>query len=132
MHLYDLESNSLSELNVGKGYSDFYIPRIKWTNEADILSAQYMNRHQNELDLWFINTSDNSSKNVLAETDNAYVDVTFNLTFLKDNSFIWTSEKDGFNHIYHYDSNGKLINQVTKGPWEVTSYYGFDEDNKTY
>ncbi|WP_115461174.1 S9 family peptidase [Winogradskyella aurantiaca] len=131
LHLYDLESNKLSELNVGKTYNDFYIPRIKWTNEADVLSTQYMNRHQNELDLWFINTSDNSSKNVLAETDKAYVDVTFDLTFLKDNSFIWTSEKDGFNHIYHYNSNGKLINQVTKGPWEVTSYYGFDEDNKT-
>jgi dipeptidyl-peptidase-4 len=38
-----------------------------------------------------------------------------------------TSEKDGFNHIYLYDKNGKLRNQVTKGKWEVTSYYGFDE-----
>ena len=57
----------------------------------------------------------------------AYIDVTDNLTFLKDNSFIWTSEKDGFNHIYLYDKTGKLINQVTKGNWEVTNYYGFDE-----
>jgi dipeptidyl-peptidase-4 len=46
---------------------------------------------------------------------------------LKDNSFIWTSEKDGFNHIYWYDKTGKLKNQVTKGKWEVTAYYGFDE-----
>jgi len=53
--------------------------------------------------------------------------VTDNLTFLKDNSFIWTSEKDGFNHIYHYDKTGKLINQVTKGNWEVTNYYGYHE-----
>ena len=53
------------------------------------------------------------------------------MTFLKDNSFIWTSEKDGYNHIYHYDKSGKLKNQVTKGKWEVTSYYGFDEKNKT-
>jgi dipeptidyl aminopeptidase/acylaminoacyl peptidase len=53
--------------------------------------------------------------------DKAYVDVTDNLTFL-NNSFIWTSEKDGFNHIYLYDKNGKLRNQVTKGKWEVTSY----------
>jgi dipeptidyl-peptidase-4 len=63
----------------------------------------------------------------LNEKDKAYVDVTDNLTFLNDNSFIWTSEKDGFNHIYLYDKNGKLRNQVTKGKWEVTSYYGFDE-----
>jgi dipeptidyl-peptidase-4 len=50
---------------------------------------------------------------------------------LKDNSFIWTSEKDGFNHIYLYDKAGKLKNQVTKGNWEVTNYYGFDEKNNT-
>ena len=37
------------------------------------------------------------------------------LTFLEDNSFLWISEKDGFNHIYHYNSSGKLINQITKG-----------------
>ena len=131
LHLYDLDSNMLSEINVGKSYNDFYIPRIKWTNEADILSAQYMNRYQNTLDLWFIDTKDNTAKNVLTETDKAYIDVTFNLTFLKDNSFIWTSEKDGFNHIYHYTPDGSLIKQVTSGPWEVTNYYGFNEDTKT-
>jgi len=43
-----------------------------------------------------------------------------------DNSFIWTSEKDGWNHIYHYNSDGSLKNQVTSGAWEVTDYYGYD------
>ncbi|KJD31398.1 peptidase S9 [Tamlana nanhaiensis] len=131
LHVFDFETGTTQEVMVDKSYSDFYIPRIKWTNDADVLSAQYMNRHQNELDLWMINTSKNTSNLVLAETDKAYVDVTFNLTFLKDNSFIWTSEKDGYNHIYHYDKTGKLINQVTKGNWEVTDYYGYDEKAKT-
>ena len=90
-----------------------------------------MNRHQNELDLWMINTESKSSELVLAEKDKAYIDVTFNLTFLKDNSFIWTSEKDGYNHIYHYAKDGKLINQVTNGNWEVTNYYGFNEKENT-
>ncbi|MDB2632603.1 alpha/beta fold hydrolase, partial [Flavobacteriaceae bacterium] len=108
-------------------YNDFYIPRIKWTNDAKILSAQYINRHQNELDLWAINADNNTASILLTETDKAYVDITDNLTFLKDNSFIWTSEKDGYNHIYHYDKNGKLKRQVTKGDWEVTAYYGYDK-----
>ena len=69
---------------------------------------------------------------LLDETDKAYVDITDNLTFLNDNSFIWTSEKDGFNHIYHYDFNGKLINQITKGDWEVTNYYGFNKIKKLF
>ena len=131
LHLYDLQAEKLQELKVDKSYEDFYIPRIKWTNDANVLSAQYMNRHQNELDLWFINAKTNTSDLVLAEKDDAYIDVTFNLTFLKDHSFIWTSEKDGFNHIYHYDKSGKLINQVTDGDWEVTDYYGFNEKANT-
>lgn len=131
LHIYDLNSKKINDLQLSKPYSDFYIPRIEWTNDANVLSAQYSNRHQNELDLWMINANNMSSKLVLAETDKAYIDVTDNLTFLKDNSFIWTSEADGFNHIYHYSKDGKLINQVTKGPWEVTDYYGFDEKNNT-
>ncbi len=128
LHLYNLESGNLSEVKVNKAYSDFYIPRIKWTNNPDVLSAQYMNRHQNELDLWMINAKTNTSHVVLAEKDDAYIDITDNLTFLKNNSFIWTSEKDGYNHIYHYSKEGALINQITKGNWEVTNYYGYDEN----
>ncbi len=131
LHLYDLNSNKTQTLKVDKAYQDFYIPRIKWTNDANVLSAQYMNRHQNELDLWMINTKSMTSNLVLAEEDKAYIDVTFNLTFLEDNSFIWTSEKDGYNHIYHYAKDGKLINQVTNGDWEVTNYYGFNEKANT-
>ena len=129
LHIYDLKKGAISDVKVGKDYNDFYIPRIEWSAEADILSAQYMNRHQNQLDLWFIDADTMSSTLVLSDNDEAYVDVTFNLTFLEDNSFIWTSEKDGFNHIYHYDKTGKLKNQVTSGDWEVTDYYGYDEKN---
>lgn len=127
LHIYDLKTHNTTEVKVGKTYNDFYIPRIKWTNNRDILSAQYMNRYQNELDLWMINTKTNVSNLVLAETDKAYIGVTENLTFLADHSFLWTSEKDGYNHIYHYNKDGKLIDQVTKGNWEVTDYYGYDE-----
>ena len=130
LHIYDLNKDLTNEVKLEKSYNDFYIPRIKWTSEASILSAQYINRHQNELDLWAIDTASNTSSILLTETDAAYVDVTDNLTFLKDNSFIWTSEKDGHNHLYHYSKKGKLINQLTQGNWEVTAYYGCDESNK--
>ena len=131
LHIYNLNSGKIQDVQVDKDYEDFYIPRIKWTNNPDVLSAQYMNRHQNELDLWMINAKTNTSNLVLEEKDKAYVDVTDDLTFLKDNSFVWTSEKDGFNHIYHYDKKGSLINQVTKGNWEVTNYYGYDNKTNT-
>ncbi|SHL60366.1 S9 family peptidase [Flavobacterium xanthum] len=130
LHIYDVNANAVKNINLGK-YTDFYIARLKWTNEANTLSAQVLNRHQNNLDLLFIDGNSGAAKVVLNEKDKAYVDVTDNLTFLKDNSFIWTSEKDGFNHIYLYDKTGKLKNQITKGKWEVTNYYGLDEKTNT-
>nr|WP_315251697.1 S9 family peptidase [uncultured Flavobacterium sp.] len=130
LHIYDVAGNTAKKVDLGN-YKDFYIARLKWTNDTNILSAQVLNRHQDNLDLLFIDGTTASAKVILNEKDKAYVDVTDNLTFLQDNSFIWTSEKDGFNHIYLYDKTGKLKNQVTKGNWEVTSYYGFDEKAKT-
>jgi len=126
LHIFDIATQSTKKINLGN-YKDFYIPRLKWTNDANVLSVQLLNRHQNNLDLLFVDATTGTPKIVLNEKDNSYIDVTENLTFLKDNSFIWTSEKDGFNHIYHYDRTGKLKKQITSGKWEVTNYYGFDE-----
>lgn len=125
LHTYNLETSTTKTVDLKDAY---YIPRIQWTEDEDVLSIQAINRHQNDLKLYF-HKIDGQTQMVLNETDDAYVDITDNLTFLADNSFIWTSEKDGFNHIYHYDKNGKLVNQITSGPWEVTSYYGYDKNS---
>lgn len=128
LHIFNTEKSSTSTIKLG----DYeYIPRIKWTNKSNLLSVITLNRHQNNLNLYLVNSTDLSSKIILNETDKAYVDVHDNLTFLVDNSFIWTSEKDGFNHIFHYTENGKLLNQITKGNWEVTSFYGINEKTKS-
>ena len=126
LHIYDVDANAVKNINLDN-YNDFYIARLKWTNDSNLVSAQVLNRHQDNLDLIFVVATLGTTKVVLKEKDKAYVDVTDNLTFLKDNSFIWTSEKNGFNHIYLYDKNGGLKNQVTNGNWEVTNYYGYDE-----
>lgn len=128
LHMYNIESKTTKKIPLGN-YE--YIPRIKWSNNSNILIATTLNRHQNDLKLHKVNALRSSSILLLNEKDDAYVDIHDNLTFLNDNSFIWTSEGDGFNHIYHYNFNGKLINQITKGDWEVTNYYGFNPDKKT-
>lgn len=128
LHIFSLNSGKTAEIRVG----DYeYIPRINWTKEANLLAVRTLNRHQNDLKMYFVDANSYRSNLVLNETDAAYVDVNDDLTFLDDNSFIWTSEKDGFNHIYHYNKDGELLNQVTKGNWEVTSYYGYDKNKKT-
>ncbi len=130
LFIYDLLKSESVKVYLEKEYSDFYVPRIKWTKDPEILSAQYLNRHQNDLDLWLLNANGYESTIVLNEKSDTYVGVTDNLTFLDDDSFLWTSEKDGYNHIYHYTKFGKLINQVTRGNWDVTEFYGYDKTTK--
>ena len=129
LQVYDLSEGSTSLVNLGE-YGQHYLPRIQWTKDPYILSAITLNRHQNNLNLVAVNAKENSSALLLNEKDEAYVDIHDNLEFLEDNRFIWTSERDGFNHLYLYDGAGKLKQQITSGPWEVTEVYGYDPKTK--
>lgn len=123
-----------------------YIPRIKWTQYDKKLIIYTLNRHQNNLKFYAIdkNSSDNSvydpSDDVIKspltliyeEKNDAYIDISDQITFLKNqNAFLYTSEKDGFNHIYLHDISSNKSQQITKGNWEVTELYGINEDSKT-
>lgn len=129
--IFDLATNNTVEAEI-ETEAEFYIPRIKWTQDENILSVQRMNRHQNNLDFILVNANDGSAKTIFTETDEAYIDVTDNLTFLNDGEhFVWTSEKSGYNHIYLYNLKGKQVRKITKGDYEVTDFYGLDESNNT-
>ena len=105
-----------------------YIPRMKWTEDPNVLSLTGLNRHQNKLDFILANYSDGTNKVLFSEEDKYYIDINDNLTFLPNNYFIWTSEKDGYNHIYLKGLDGSE-EQLTNGAWEVTSFDGLDSDN---
>ena len=126
LHLYELEGAKTSKIPV----EAYYIPRIIWKNNPDELAFQTFNRHQNELILYQYNKVSEALTVLHKEVDAAYVDVNDNLTFLLDDSFIWTSEKGGYNHLYLHDKNGKEKRQLTSGEWEVTAYYGYDQKHK--
>ncbi|MEH6513824.1 MAG: S9 family peptidase [Maribacter arcticus] len=130
LHLLDVASGKIASVDLKDAY---YVPRIKWKNNKNMLSVQTLNRHQNHLTMYSVNAKTSKVSILLEETDDAYVDITDNLTFLEDDSFIWSSEKDGWNHIYLYNEDGELMNQITKGDWEVTKYYGYDQnEDKIY
>lgn len=127
--VYNLSNGQTVKMETGNE-TDIYIPRIKWSNNSNLLSIQKMNRLQNTLEILHANATTGKTDVVLKETDKAYIDITDDLTYLKDGkSFIHSSEKDGFNHLYLYNMKGKLVRQITKGNWEVSSYVGFDEKN---
>ena len=129
--IYDLKSKKTIKSDLGND-EDQYIPRIKWTKNSDILSCQRLNRLQNKLDLILIECGSGNANVILTENSSTYIDVTNDLTFLADNkSFIWSSELGGYNHLYLYSLDGKMINQITTGNWDVIAYKGFDEVSQT-
>ena len=129
IHIYDISTQKTTKAQIGDDFE--YIPRIMWTQDANKLCVTKMNRHQNQLELLLIDAKSGASTTLLQEKNKYYIDITDNLTFLKNGKqFVWTSEQDGYNHIYLYNMNGKLEKQLTKGNYEVTAFYGVDEKNE--
>jgi len=123
-------SKSTKTVNLGDESNDFYIPRIRWTNSVDQLAIFKLNRNQNRLDMLLANGKSTLSKLVLRQDDKYYVDfenIDFIHFFADNQYFIGVSEKDGYRHVYQYRINGSIVKQLTKGSWDVTDVYGFDE-----
>jgi dipeptidyl-peptidase-4 len=125
--VYDLETKNMNSMDIGEEI-DIYIPRIKWTQDPNVLSIQWMNRLQNELKILLADASSGVTETIYHERNKYYIDISDDLTFLEDKEhFIFSSEQDGYNHIYLYDMLGNLENQVTKGDWVVKELVGVDE-----
>ncbi len=109
-----------------------YIPRVKWSKTDDALIIYTMNRHQSNLKLINYNPTEKSSSVLYEENNDAYIDITDNFYVVGANKgFIFTSEKSGFNHLHYQSWNGSKNFQITKGEWEVTDVYGFEENSGT-
>jgi dipeptidyl-peptidase 4 len=126
--LFDLKTQKLTPVQTG---ASEYFPRLRWTPDNRLIVFK-LNRLQNELELMLADAkTGKATGTLLKESRPTYIDVEMNndLSFLKDGSFIKSSEVDGWNHIYHYDKNGKLIRPLTKGAFDVRKVYGVDEAN---
>ena len=127
--VFNLQNGRTRTMDIGNN-TNVYIPRIFWTKDNNVLSLMRLNRLQNQMDLLHANVNTGRSELVYSEKSDTYLEYDNNLTYLADNqSFVLTSEKDGFNHMYHYGTDGKLIKQITQGDWEVSSVEGVDEAN---
>jgi dipeptidyl-peptidase 4 len=138
IYIYELATgkNVRTEIN---SEQDQYIARINWSRIPGKLSIQRLNRHQNRLDLLLADATTGKTTILFTETTDKYFEKYTDtehgamdaIYFLNDGKqFLWTSEEGGYNHIYLYNMDGKLVRQITKGNWEVTKVYGVDETNK--
>jgi len=115
---------------------DMYMPRFGWVNDK-IMWATVLNRAQNQLDLYFIDASSGKSRRVLTEKSDTWIETDNNLQFLKSgDKFTWPSWRDGHTHLYLYSfdkanpisTDAKLVNQITKGDFEVFDIEGSVEN----
>lgn len=129
IYIYDVAKGTKAKAQYEQG--DIYIPRIKWTRDDNTLVVYWMNRHQNDLKLLATNAATGASNLLYQETNKYYVEINDDWWYLKDGkNFLFTSEMNGFKHLYLYSLDGKSKIQVTKGNYEVTDINGVDEVNK--
>ncbi|MEX2404899.1 MAG: S9 family peptidase [Balneolales bacterium] len=117
---------------------DSYIPRIYWTSDTNRLAMVHLNRKQNHLKLFFFDTASGERQLVMEEQSEYWIDI-FNffegiddLFFFPDDrrEFFWISDRDGYRHLYRYDYDGSIVNQVTEGNWNVTNVQTVDNSNE--
>ena len=132
IYVYDVAGQTTRKVDIGDE-DDQYIPRIKWTPKPGDLVIFRLNRLQNHLELLLVNNSEVSgilkSEVFFSEKSDTYIaDSNYdNLLFPDDgNHFIFTSDRDGFMHIYRFDMQGKIVNQITKGTFDIESVKGVD------
>ncbi len=130
--VYDPASGKTVTMQTGTTNKDHYLTCVTWSPDEKYIYIGILNRDQNQLLLNKYNAATGAKVLTLfEEKDKKYVHPTHPLTFLHKNKnyFIWWSERDGFEHLYLYDTEGKLVRQLTKGNWVVNEIVGVDDEN---
>lgn len=130
--VYNLKTDETTYMRTGLP-KEQYLTAITWGPEEEFIYIGLLNRDQNHFKFNKYNVETGKLvKTLFEESHDKYVEPEHPAIFLPENSnkFLWYSRKDGFNHLYLYDTEGNLIRQITKGQWEVTDFYGFTPDLK--
>ncbi len=126
--VYSIKSKSKIFLKTGEP-AEQYLTNVAWSPDEQHVYIAVLNRDQNHLKFNSYNaTTGDFEKTLFEETNDKYVQPLHPMLFVPNHPdlFVWESCKDGYNHLYLYDVNGKLVRQLTKGNWEVTNVSGFD------
>ncbi len=132
IHVYNIESAQTIRVDTEAG-NDSYIPRIKWTNNPNLLSITWLNRLQNQVKIIHSDAKTGKSSVVYEEKNDKYIsEATDNMiTYLPDNkSFLLISELSGYFHFYVYDFVKKELEEVSSGDWDIHSLLGVDMKKK--
>ena len=127
--IYDIKTNKTIFVKT-EGDPEQYLTNITWSPDEKYIYIAVLSRTQNDMKLnEYDAATGNFVRTLFEEHDDKYTEPLHPMLFVKNNpsQFIWQSRRDGYNHFYLYNINGKLIKQLTKGNWEVKAENGFDE-----
>lgn len=129
--VYNTVSKKTTWLNTGAedAMNPPYLTNIAWSPDDKYIFVAQLNRGQDHMELKKYDAATGQLlKTLFEERDSKYVEPLVPVLFVKNNpgQFIWQSNRDGWNHLYLFDTSGNLLKQLTKGNWEVTEVKGFD------
>ena len=129
---FDIKSKVTRTINVPLD-EEGYIPRIRFTKDANKLAVMTLNRHQNRFDMYFADPRSAVSKLALRDESPYYINesVFDNIRFYPNN-FSYISDKDGYPHLYWYSMNGNLVKKVTTGKYEIKRFLGYNLDEGAF
>lgn len=130
--VYNPSNNRITYLRV-TGDRDQYLTNLAWDPSEKYLYIAVVNRDQNQMWLNQYSAVDGQFiKTLFEEKHDKYVEPEHGPWFLPNapNEFLWLSERNGYNHVYRYNTDGKLLNQVTTGKWVVDEILGLDASGK--
>lgn len=113
--------------------ADGYIPRIRFTADADKLAVVTLNRHQNRMDIYVANPRSTECRLIVREENEKYLpEISYGSLKFYGDHFAYISDRTGYRHIYWYNLNGTMERQVTDGDYDVTAFYGYDPDSQRF
>ena len=130
--VYNIATGKTVFLKTGKPL-EHYLTNVAWSSDEKNLYIAELNREQNHMQMNCYNVESGAKiKTLFEETGDTYVEPLYPVVFSKENEneFYFLTRKDGWFHVYKYNTDGKLLKQITKGEWEVTSLLGFDAKEK--
>ena len=131
--VYDVAADKTVYLDAGDP-TDRYFTNIAWSPDSKTVYMFELNRGQNDCRLVSYDAATGKRLTELyRETSDKYVEPMNPIVFLPwdDTKFIMQSQRDGYNHLYLYNKDGKLLRQLTSGPWVVMDVLGFNKKQKS-
>ncbi len=130
IYVYNLAEGKAKRINI-EDHNDIYLPRMSWTKNDNELCYTWMNRHQNELKLYLVNTKTMQSENIWTDKDDCYIEEPDYVYFLNDKqNAIVKSERNGFMNLYLLNIKTKQLTPITKGNYDVTDLCYVNEKDK--